>query len=242
MNQGNKFTATLRGLVFNSVYVTSLVTHCSVGLILSPFLTSRQYYWYISRWVNFLSWSLRVFCGIDYKVSGLENIPGSPCVVVSNHQSSWETYFLQRYFFPQSIVLKKELTLIPVFGWALNGLKPISIDRGKKQNALKQIIYQGKERLNRNMWILIFPEGTRVPIGETRPHFAGGAMLAIKAGVPILPLAHNAGLYWPAHQLQKNPGTINVVIGKPIDTTGKSPKDLTLEIQHWMEEAKAQLI
>jgi 1-acyl-sn-glycerol-3-phosphate acyltransferase len=217
------------------------MAHCGVGLILSPFLSSRQYYWYISRWVNFLGWWLRVFCGIDYKITGLENIPESPCVVVSNHQSSWDTFFLQRYFFPQSIVLKKELTLIPFFGWALNGLKPISINRGKKQNALKQIICQGKERLNSNMWVLVFPEGTRVPVGETRPHFAGGAMLAIKAGVPILPLAHNAGLYWPPHQLQKTRGTIDVVIGKPIDTTGKSPKQLTLEIQHWIEEMKDQL-
>lgn len=228
----------IRGVIFNIGYALSIIIFGTFSIFILAWLPFRKRYFFASRWVNFLEWWLKVSCGITYQVSGLENLPDKPCVVVSNHQSTWETFFLQRYFAPQSTVLKRELTWIPFFGWVIRFMKPIVINRSQRTSALKQILRQGNQRLKEGLWVLIFPEGTRVPVNESRPHFAGGSMLAIKSGVPIVPLVHNAGKVWPAHDIRKYPGVITIKFGKAIDTQGKNPKELTEEIKRWIDKEK----
>ncbi|MDX1695611.1 MAG: lysophospholipid acyltransferase family protein [Ketobacteraceae bacterium] len=228
----------VRGVIFNLGYAVSVVIFGSFSVLILGFLPFRKRYFFATRWVNFLEWWLKVCCGITHRVIGYENLPDKPCVIVSNHQSTWETFFLQRYFSPQATVLKRELMWIPFFGWVIRFMKPIVINRSQRTSALKQMLRQGRERLKEGLWVLIFPEGTRVPVGESRPHFSGGAMLAIRSGVPIVPLVHNAGRVWPARDTRKYPGVITIKFGEPIDTTNRKPKELTEEIQTWIEREK----
>lgn len=185
---------------------------------------------------------LRLCCGVKLRVEGLENIPPRPFVALSKHQSSWETYYLQRLLRPVSTVLKRELLKIPFFGWGLAVVAPIAIDRGNPREALRQVMQQGRERLGAGMNVLLYPEGTRIDVGARAPKFnRSGAALAIAAGVPVLPVCHNAGACWPAHRLIKYPGTITLVFGKPIDTAGRDAKSITNDVAEWMEKTRAGL-
>lgn len=185
---------------------------------------------------------LRLCCGVKLRVEGLENIPPRPFVALSKHQSSWETYYLQRLLRPVSTVLKRELLKIPFFGWGLAVVAPIAIDRGNPREALRQVMQQGRERLGAGMNVLLYPEGTRIDVGASAPKFnRSGAALAIAAGVPVLPVCHNAGACWPAHRLIKYPGTITLVLGKPIDTAGRDAKSITNDVAEWMEKTLAGL-
>ncbi len=185
---------------------------------------------------------LRLCCGVKLRVEGRENIPQRPFVALSKHQSSWETYYLQRLLRPVSTVLKRELLKIPFFGWGLAVVAPIAIDRGNPREALRQVMEQGRERLGAGMNVLLYPEGTRIDVGAPPPKFnRSGAALAIAAGVPILPICHNAGACWPAHRLIKYPGTITLVFGKPIGTTGRDAKSITNDVAEWMEATLAGL-
>ena len=157
--------------------------------------------------------------------------------MLSNHQSPWETIFLYYFFQPLAATLKKELLYIPFFGWTLALLKPIAIDRSKKRQARKMILSQGKSRLDNAISVLIFPEGTRVDPGQDKAFSSGGATLAIESGAKILPVAHNAGEFWPAHKFIKTPGTVKVIIGEPIDTQGREPRELTEQVRVWIKQA-----
>jgi len=180
--------------------------------------------------------ALRVFCNIKLEVIGKENIPKDPCVIISNHQSTWETLGFQQVFPHQTWVLKKELLYIPVFGWGLALLKPIVIDRGEKLKALKKVISQGAERLKEGIYVVIFPEGTRQPYGKLGEYQNGGVAIAKKTNSLLLPVYHNAGKVWPKGSFIKHPGTITVVIGKPITTEKKQASKLTKEIRDWTEK------
>ncbi len=182
----------------------------------------------VVRWLN-------ISCAIKVDITGLENIPDTPYVALSKHQSSWETYFLQRTLRPVSTILKKELLKIPLFGWGLAMTKPIAIDRSNPRAALRDIMSQGKQRLAEGNNVLLYPEGTRVPVGKTGTYGRSGTALAIAAQVPLLPIAHNAGICWPAHKFLKYPGTIRVVIGKPIVTDNANSKQLTEDVKNWIE-------
>jgi 1-acyl-sn-glycerol-3-phosphate acyltransferase len=232
----------LRGAIFNLGYGLSVALYGTLALLFFRWFKFKTRYRLIASWVRFLDFWLTISCGIRHEIQGLENLPTHPCVIVSNHQSTWETFILQRYFSPQATVLKKELLYIPFFGWTLKLLKAIIIDRKQRTNALKEVIRQGSERLKDGCWVIIFPEGTRVPAGQRKPHQAGGALLAIKAGVPIIPIIHNSGLFWPAHRLSKFPGTIQVVVGKPVSTEGRQAKELTKELENWMSQELQKLI
>ncbi len=188
----------------------------------------------IIRWLN-------ISCSIKVEVSGLENIPKTPFVALSKHQSSWETYFLQRTLRPVSTILKRELLKIPLFGWGLAMTRPIAIDRSIPRAALRDILSQGKQRLAEGNNILLYPEGTRVAVGEIGTYGRSGCALAIAAKVPLLPIAHNAGICWPARRFLKYPGTIHVVIGKPILTTNAGSKQLTEEVKLWVESTIATM-
>jgi len=233
---------TIRGLIFNVFYTLSVLMLSVPVIILGPFLGFQGRTRLFAFWTRVVLWYLRIICGIRVRVIGQENIPEQPVVVVSNHQSTWETYALYHLLYPICTVLKKELTYIPVFGWLLRWSRPIVIDRSKKATALKEILRQGRARLDDGLSVLIFPEGTRVPTTDTRNHMPGGAMLAVKSGTQVLPVVHNAGQHWPAHKLEKIPGEIVVKIGVPIAPDGKSAKELNAQLEHWLNTEKALLL
>ncbi|SBS37080.1 1-acyl-sn-glycerol-3-phosphate acyltransferase [Marinomonas spartinae] len=184
----------------------------------------------------------RVLCGVKIEIIGREHINKErPVVLVANHQSEWETYVLQVLMAPVSTVLKKELLSVPFFGWGLRMVQPIAIDRSKRTNALKQIMSQGKERLEDGRSVLIFPEGTRTKPTEEKEFNKGAAMLATSANVPILPVVHNAGYAWPSKSFLKKPGAIRVVIGPVIESEGKKTGQLHDEMTAWMRAEMAKL-
>lgn len=183
-----------------------------------------------------MSW-LRITCGVRINVRGLENIPTIACVVLSNHQSTWETFFLQYLFVPASMILKRELLWIPLFGWGLYFMRAIAIKRSNPAGAIRQVLKQGKQRLAEGINVVIFPEGTRVRSAEVGTFMTSGAALAKSAGVQILPVRHDAGHCWPANSWLKTPGTINLVIGAPIDTAEGNPRELTEQAHRWIAQA-----
>ncbi|WP_242521561.1 1-acyl-sn-glycerol-3-phosphate acyltransferase [Motiliproteus sp. SC1-56] len=226
----------LRAAVFYSVFVTANIIHSVLSLLVSPFLPFPARFRFVCS-VNRLSlWWLRLVCGIRYEVIGREHLPsGGPFVILANHQSEWETLFLQLLISPQCTVLKKELLRIPFFGWALALLKPIAIDRSQRARAMKQILQQGKARLAEGIPVLIFPQGTRVPAGEVGKFNKGGAMLACSAEVPIVTIVHNAGEHWPSGRFPKTPGTIQVRVGPVIDTQGRKVDEVHQETTRWLQ-------
>ncbi|WP_332095594.1 lysophospholipid acyltransferase family protein [Methylomonas rhizoryzae] len=178
---------------------------------------------------------LKLCCGLSYRVEGLENVPlDRAAVILSKHQSAWETIALRQIISPQTAVLKKSLLQIPFGGWALATLKPIAIDRSNQKEALKMLLEQGTARLQEGLFVLVFPEGTRVAPGASKKFNAGGAMLAHKSGFPVIPLAHNAGEFWPRNSFLKYPGVITVKIGPEISTQGKSSKEINAEAEQWI--------
>lgn len=228
---------TLRSLLFYLGYFITLAPHALLCVILGIFMPLRARYRYFLVWNAFCLWWLRITCGVKWQVQGIENVPSGTFVMISNHQSPWETLFLYWEFLPVCAILKKELLNIPFFGWALRLLKPIAIDRSKKGRSLQQLKKQGRANLANGISVLVFPEGTRVAPGVEKKFSAGGAELAISAGKPVVPVAHNAGLFWPAHKFIKHAGTIQVVIGKPVDTTGKDAREVTREVEAWIRQA-----
>lgn len=184
---------------------------------------------------------LQITCGITVKVSGLENIPEAPFVAISKHQSSWETYYLQRALRPVSTILKKELLKIPFFGWGLAMTKPIAINRANPRSALRDVLAQGEQRLSEGNNVLIYPEGTRIPWGQTGKYGRSAAALAVAANVPLLPIAHNAGAFWPAHRFLKQPGTIHLVFGEPLTTDSQNSRQMTDQASEWIEATVATM-
>jgi 1-acyl-sn-glycerol-3-phosphate acyltransferase len=180
-------------------------------------------------------WMLKVLCGVKYQIEGTENIPPGPALIFSKHQSTWETMALQMVFPPQTFVIKRELLWVPFFGWGLATMRPIAIDRRAGRRAIEQIVEQGIDRLNRGLWIVIFPEGTRVPPGKRIRYKLGGAILAARSGRPVVPVAHNAGEFWRKGQFVKKPGTIRMVIGPPIPTAGRKPEAILADAENWIE-------
>ena len=198
-------------------------------------LTNRQRLGTLSSRLM-MNW-LKLTCNIRIVVTGLQNIPDKPCVVVSNHQSSWETFYLQRLLKPASVIVKRELLWMPLFGWALALSGPIAIRRSHPIAALRQVLKQGRNCLNKGSNVIVYPEGSRSPAGTLKPYKASAAALAVAAQVPILPIAHDAGNCWPAHRFIKHAGTITVRIGEPIETHSHSPKELTSMAQVWCSSA-----
>jgi 1-acyl-sn-glycerol-3-phosphate acyltransferase len=216
------------GLTLSTLIITPVI----------PFLYPIPYslrYRYAHQWTRFNLWWLQITCGLKYRVDGSENIPAGPCVIMSKHQSAWETMALQKMFPPQVWVMKREIFWIPFFGWAIAAMEPIAIDRASGRKAMSQIIDQGKKTLDSGKWVVIFPEGTRVPPGKKGRYGMGAAILATSSGYPVIPVALNSGEYWRRNDFIKRPGTINVVIGKPIDSTGRDPAELNHEVEEWIE-------
>jgi 1-acyl-sn-glycerol-3-phosphate acyltransferase len=196
----------------------------------------------IAIWTGMMVWGLKKICLVDYQVTGLENIPKDRVgIIMSKHQSTWETFYINYLFNSPAIILKKQLLYVPFFGWGLATIEPIAINRNAKATAMEQIITQGQKCLDDDRWILIFPEGTRIPVGEIGQYRAGGARLATKTHAPILPIAHNAGYFWAKRRFIKRPGTLQVVIGPLIETEGKTADVVLAEVKNWIETTISSL-
>ena len=222
-------------LLFTGVLFTSVALYGFVAFLCTPF-GYRCSYGFARFWARWMLASLKVFCGLDYSVEGLENLPAGSSVVLMKHSSSWETIAQIRLFPRQVWVIKRELLWAPVLGWMLFFLKAIAINRRGGRSAVGQVIERGRQRLEEGLWIVIYPEGTRVPAGESRRYGISGVLLAQAAGQrPVVPVAHNAGEFWPRRGLLKKPGTIRVIIGRPIPTAGREARDVIDDVRGWIE-------
>ena len=230
----------LRSCLFAAFQIVITPPFAVISLLTFPFDPFTRYR-VITTWTRLVLWGAETICGIRYRVLGAENVPAQACVVLSKHQSAWETLAFQVIFPPQVYVIKRELLWIPFFGWGLAMLSPVAIDRTAGMRALKQMLAQGKDRIARGFWIIVFPEGTRIAPGARGTYQTGGAAIAVHAGAPVLPVAHNAGTCWGRHAFRKYPGTITVSIGKPIDSRGKKADALTREIETWIETEMPRL-
>ena len=224
--------------------IRSVVYLILATLITAPFgflvtlavvLPMRARFWLISVWRAGFMAICRYVLGLHYRVVGRENIPRSPSIIFSKHQSAWETVGLQAIFPDQVFVLKKSLLMIPFLGWAFAAVKMISIDRKAGKDALRQVIDQGCERLKAGYWVVIFPEGTRVAPGEKRRFKTGGAHLAVASGALLVPVAHNAGEFWARNAFVKNPAVITVSIGPAIDPAGRTADEITAIAEQWID-------
>ena len=218
--------------------VTPVFTMLGLLLLIAPF---HLRFAAVSRWAAFNLWWLRVTCDLDFEVVGRENIPAQAAIILCKHQSAWETLALQMVFPAQAWVLKRELLWIPIYGWGLATLNPIAIDRSAGGRALRQLVRHGRQRLERNIWVVIFPEGTRVAPGQRGIYQPGGALLAAETGRPVIPVAHNAGWFWPRKSFRKHPGLIRMVIGPPIASDGRSAKEITALAEDWIETTISSL-
>lgn len=244
MKQHNTLSPDLRpknylGSTLLFVGIFSTATIAGILILLTTPLPFNVRYQISRAWCGLVLWMSKVFCGVRYEVEGLEHLnTGQASIVLSNHQSAWETLAL-RYIFPstQAALLKRSLTWFPIWGWALSTLKPIAIDRKKQREALRTLLEKGKLYLNQGLWVVVFPEGTRTAAGEVKKFSAGGAILAQQSGCPVIPVAHNAGVYWPRYSFLKYPGTIKVKIGPAIESKGRNAAGINAEAESWIARA-----
>ena len=230
----------LRSSLFALALILVTPPYALIALLTFP-LPRMLRYRIISGWSRLVVLLSRAILGIRWEVQGREHLPARPAVILSKHQSAWETLAFQHIFPPQVLVLKRELLWIPFFGWGLALMSPIAIDRSRGVAALRNIARRGRERLQQGFWVVVFPEGTRVAPGERRHYQLGGAFLAAASGVPIVPVAHNAGRVWPRNAFLKRPGTITVRIGPPIESADRNPKALNALAETWIEEQQKAL-
>jgi|TARA_X000000368_G_scaffold13684_1_gene10961 1-acyl-sn-glycerol-3-phosphate acyltransferase len=223
----------LRSTVFYLGYLTSGVLASLIACLIGPFIGLNKRLKLFSLWPKFANWFLHLTCGIKVEVIGKENLPDEPCVIVSNHQGQWETYSMQYLFHPLCTLLKKELLYIPLWGWAMKMLNPIAIDRSKPKEAIIQTLEEGSNRLQSGMYVLLFPEGTRVKAGRVGKYARSSFELAKRNNVKVLPLCHNSGNCWPAHKFVKKPGTITLKIGEPFFV--KDSKESAGKVMKWVE-------
>ena len=226
--------AVARSLAYLAVQIVVTPVWAVVSLLTFPFPRLVRYR-VISAWSRFMVAAAERLCGVRYRVIGAENIPREPCVILSKHESAWETLAFQAIFPPQVWVVKRELLWIPFFGWGLAMLSPIAIDRSSATRALRQTVEQGRERLAQGFFIVIFPEGTRTMPGTRGKYQVGGAWLALQSGAAVLPVAHNAGTYWPRNALLKRPGTITVSVGPLMRAQGGKAAALMQNVENWIE-------
>ena len=223
-------------LLFLGIFFTATI----IGILLiAGMLTTFKIRWKLGyAWCAIIGWMTKVFCGLTFEVEGMEHInPQQPVIFLSNHQSAWETLALRYILPPHSVVIKRELLLFPIWGWSLLTLKSIVINRKNQRASLCSLLEQGTGYLKEGLSVLIFPEGTRAGAREMLKFNVGGAMLAHKTGYPVIPVAHNAGDYWPRYSFFKYPGVIKVKIGPVIESKGRKAADINAEAESWIAQA-----
>jgi len=211
-------------------------------VLVTPLMPFPRRFAFARGWAHGLLAVLERTCGLRYVVEGAERLPAGAHVALWKHASSWETIAMCVIFPRQVWVLKRELQWLPVVGWCIRLLHAIAIDRGAGRTAVNQVVEQGQQRLAEGDWVMVFPEGTRMAAGETRRYGVSGALLAATAGCLIVPVAHNAGYYWPRRGLLKRRGVIRVIIGEPIVCAGRDPREINEQAQTWIEEQLRRLV
>jgi 1-acyl-sn-glycerol-3-phosphate acyltransferase len=208
-------------------------------VLASLFVNSTTMYWMCARWLRLIVDSGTVILGIQNRVTGMENLPigeKSPAVLLVKHQSTWETLVMPAIMpHPLAYVFKKELLYIPFFGWAMARMDMIHIDRSHGKRAFSKVVEQGKRLMAQGTWVIMFPEGTRIPRGQKGEYKSGGTRLAVQAGVPVIPIAVTSAKCWPRKAFIKTPGIVDISIGKPIPTVGRRHDELMLEVENWIE-------
>jgi 1-acyl-sn-glycerol-3-phosphate acyltransferase len=226
-------------MIRSSVFLLlQILTVIPVALImLCLFWAPRKWlYWWAQYWLRINVWGLEHICGIRWQVLGETNLPDEPVILLSKHQSTWETFFFPVWM-PRELcyVFKRELLYIPFFGWGIGLLDMIHINRAKRADAFEQVVTQGTRKLSEDRCIIMFPEGTRIPVGAKGQYKAGGARLAVRTGAKVVPIAHNAGEVWPKKSFVKKPGLVTVSIGPAIVSQGKAPEAVLSEVETWIE-------
>lgn len=230
----------LRSSLFFIFMVVTAILFALLAVLTWPFSFTTRYR-VISQWAKLnIKW-LQFTCNLSYSVEGLEHLPQETAIVFCKHASTWDSLALQAILPPQTWVLKRELLRIPFFGWGLALLKPVAIDRASGRQALKQLVELGKRCLDEGRWLIIFPEGTRMAPGKTRKFGYGGALLAEKSGHPVVPIAHNAGTFWPRHSFLKRPGVIRVKIGPAINSRNVKAAQINEQAEQWMVQAMSEI-
>lgn len=230
-----------RSLIF---FIFSTIAICTYSMVVAFtfWLPLSVRHSEIRVFLRFYFYMLKLICRINYQIEGLEHIKGmNSGIVLSKHQSMWETFFLPLIFHNPAVISKRELLWIPFFGWGFAATGPITINRSSRSSAMQQIIKKGKQYLDSGRWVLVFPEGTRVPYGKVGQYKLGGARLAAATGYPVVPVAHNAGRFWPKRSFIKYPGTIRVIIGPPIDSSNKTPEEVLTHAKTWIEETMKKI-
>ncbi|MDC0923642.1 lysophospholipid acyltransferase family protein [Gammaproteobacteria bacterium] len=221
-------------VIFNAFFYLSLIPITTIIISLYFFISTKRLQKLGAMWIKVVLNALKFLCGVSWKVEGIENIPSTPCIVVSNHQGQWESFFLQTLFIPSTSIIKKELLLIPLFGWALRCMKPITLNRLNRVSSLKKVIKKGVIKLKNGFSIILFPEGTRIsPERGIQPFARSCGLLSVKSGFPVLPICHNSGKYWKNKKFIKSPGKVVLRIGEPI--LGKDPKVITNDAYNWVK-------
>jgi 1-acyl-sn-glycerol-3-phosphate acyltransferase len=230
-----RFTLVVRSILFFAIMVAVTIPWACVCFIAAPLPYTKRYF-ITSRWNVFIIWLAKVLCGIRYQIKGAENFPDAPVIVLSKHQSAWETIFLLcKLPRPLVFVFKRELLYVPFFGWALGLLRMIPIDRNKGKDAFAHVVIQGRKRLADGQWVIMFPEGTRIPVGQSGKYKGGGARLAVETNTVVVPIALNSGECWGKNSFVKKPGLVTVSVGKPISPDGLTPIELMQKVENWIE-------
>jgi 1-acyl-sn-glycerol-3-phosphate acyltransferase len=231
----------LGSLLFTVFFFAWTFLYAFFFVTVSIFLPFPRRFVLARVWAAVLLKALKWSCRLDYTIEGRENIPAGNHIALWKHSSSWETVAMAVVFPRQVWVLKRELLWVPVVGWAIQQLHAIAINRSAGRSAVSQVIEQGGQRMAEGDWVMVFPEGTRMPLGHTRRYGVSGTLLAAHTDRLLVPVAHNAGLFWPRRGLMKKPGTIRVVIGAPITAAGRDIRALNEEAQSWIEATVSRL-
>jgi 1-acyl-sn-glycerol-3-phosphate acyltransferase len=232
----------IRSLIFFLFFILSTLSFAGFGFILCWFMPVKQRFIVDTTWSRLNLWALKIICGLSYRIEGEENLKKQPCIILSNHQSAWETIALASLVDrPKVWVLKRELIYIPIFGWVMYHFKPIAIDRKAGRKAVRQIVEQGTQRLKEGFSVIIFPEGTRIAPEEKKRFGIGGAMLAEHSGFPVIPIAHNAGVFWKRRGIIKYPGVIDVRVGPILEFQNRKAVAINKQVEAWIDQTKATL-
>ncbi len=219
--------------------VVTVVPWALAVLVASLFLSSDRIYWMCAGWLRTAVNGGIVILGIQNRITGWENLPlgkKDPAILLVKHQSTWETFVMPAIMpHPLAFVFKRELLYVPFFGWAMSRMDMIHIDRSQRSKAFNKVVAQGKRLLAQGTWVIMFPEGTRIPRGQAGTYKSGGTRLAVETGAPVIPIAVTSAKCWPRKAFIKRPGIVDISIGKPISSVGRQPDELMREVQDWIE-------
>jgi 1-acyl-sn-glycerol-3-phosphate acyltransferase len=230
----------IRSILFVLFMTLTVIPWAIFSIVASIFMRGTPLYWFTTRWLRMAIWGARVICGVRYEVRGMENLPkaenNTPTILLAKHQSTYETFLFPTMMpHPLAYVFKRELIYIPFFGWAMARLDMIHIDRSKRSEAFALVAQRGRQLMAQGNWIIMFPEGTRIPVGKAGTYKTGGTRLAVATGAAVIPIAHNAGEYWPRKKFVLRPGTVTISVGKPVSPNGHTPESLMQQVEGWIE-------